>query len=68
MADANGKMLSSSSPKFVSAGGKRAVTCSYPKSGQEQSFGNIGQGPWNDRPRGSAVTFTAGKSGQKQSA
>ena len=68
MADASGKLLTSSSPSFVQTGSKRALTCAYPKSGQSQSFGSIGQGPWHDRPGGSAVTTTYPKRGAKQSA
>lgn len=65
--DTDSKVTSTSNPSFVPTGSKHAVTRTYPKSGQEQSLGDLGQGPWHDRPGGSAVTFTAAKSGQKQS-
>jgi hypothetical protein len=64
--DTGSKVTSTSSPNFISTGSKHAVTRTYPKPGQEQSV-SLDQGEPYDRPGGSAVTFTAAKSGQKQS-
>ncbi|NBT77287.1 MAG: hypothetical protein EBT04_02305 [Betaproteobacteria bacterium] len=67
MADAYGKILSTSSPRFVATGSKSALTCTYPKRGQEQTTGTIGQGPWSDTPHGTSVLATYPKRGPKQS-
>lgn len=67
MNDATGKLMSSGAPQFLNRGFGKARTLTYPKNGQEQSPSNIGQGPWLDRPKGSAMAADHTKSGQKQS-
>lgn len=65
MPDTQSKIMSSSSPNFVTTGSKHAVTRTYPKNGQEQSA-SLNQGPFMEHPRGKANTITAPKSGAKQ--
>lgn len=66
MDDASGRLKTSASPAFVTTGNKRASTTTYPKNGQDQNV-QVNQGPWHMPPRGNAETFTAPKTGQRQS-